>query len=81
MISAFIAFLSVAQLSAGDAAIPRIEQHTFDQWKRHILPTADELLFETIPWRPSFAEGLRDAAAADKPLLLWVMNGHPLGCT
>jgi hypothetical protein len=34
-----------------------------------------------VPWLASFAEGVRAADAARKPLLLWIMNGHPLGCT
>ena len=50
-------------------------------WKRHILPASGELLWETIPWKQSFAEGLRAASSAKKPLILYAMNGHPLGCT
>lgn len=50
-------------------------------WRDHILPRPEELAWQGIAWRPSFAEGLRDADRLDRPLLLWVMNGHPLGCT
>ena len=50
-------------------------------WAEHISAPKTELAWEQIPWRPSFLTGLREAAAAEKPVLLWVMNGHPLGCT
>ena len=37
--------------------------------------------WKEIPWRPSFGEAIKDARKADKPILLWVMNGHPCGMT
>ncbi len=36
---------------------------------------------EEIQWRSTLAAGVREASAAHKPILLWAMNGHPLGCT
>lgn len=50
-------------------------------WAAAIAPATAELSFETLGWLPTFAEGVLAADAARKPLLLWVMNGHPLGCT
>ena len=50
-------------------------------WLALIEPTAEELSFERIGWAPSFHEGMKRASRERKPLLLWVMNGHPLGCT
>src|SRR5690606_15033364 len=46
-----------------------------------VLPTADELAFDRLGWRPSLAVAALEADAADLPVLLWAMNGHPLGCT
>ncbi|MCH7727822.1 MAG: hypothetical protein IH991_15280 [Planctomycetes bacterium] len=40
-----------------------------------------ETYWKEIPWRPNFGEAIVDARAADKPILLWVMNGHPCGMT
>ncbi|MCH8148174.1 MAG: hypothetical protein IH987_09325 [Planctomycetes bacterium] len=53
----------------------------FDKWRDLISPTADELAFERIAWSPSLGEGLERASVEQKPLLLWMMNGHPLGRT
>ena len=50
-------------------------------WKDFIKPTKEELAWTQIPWRTNFYDGLIDADKFNKPLLLWVMNGHPLGCT
>ena len=34
-----------------------------------------------LAWFPTFNEGVAEAQKAEKPILLWVMNGHPLACT
>ena len=51
------------------------------KWRDLISPTSDELAFERIAWSPSLGEGLERASVEKKPLLLWMMNGHPLGRT
>ena len=50
-----------------------------------ILKALQKLPVEThwkeIPWRPNFSEAIEDARKEDKPILLWMMNGHPCGMT
>ncbi len=53
----------------------------YDVWREHILPTATELAWQEIPWLTTFKDGVLAANTEQKPLLLWTMNGHPLGCT
>jgi len=50
-------------------------------WRDFIQPTKQELAWSSIPWKSSFQEGLIEAGTQQKPMLLWAMNGHPLGCT
>ena len=52
-----------------------------EAWREHIEPTDTELKWMKIPWLPTFSEGIVEGAKASKPILLWTMNGHPLGCT
>ena len=55
-----------------------------DQFPRlHALikPRADEEAWLQIPWQTSLTEARRKAAAEGKPILLWEMDGNPLGCT
>lgn len=59
----------------------QITEAEFDQWRDLISPTSDELAFARIAWSPSLGEGLERASVEQKPLLLWMMNGHPLGRT
>ena len=58
-----------------------LREADLDKWRELISPTADELAFERIAWSPSLGEGLVRASVEKKPLLLWMMNGHPLGRT
>jgi hypothetical protein len=45
-----------------------------------IRPSDGEDPFETIPWQTSLWEARTLAAKEGKPILLWEMDGHPLGC-
>lgn len=58
-----------------------LNAENYQAWHDHILPKSSELAWEQIPWLTTFQDGILAADAADKPLLLWTMNGHPLGCT
>lgn len=60
---------------------PRADAKTFEALVAHVVPEDKELRWRSIPWRPTLRDGLRDGAAAEKPVLLWAMNGHPLGST
>lgn len=52
-----------------------------EAWKAHILPTEKESAWAKIPWLPDLQSGIDAAMESGKPVLLWTMNGHPLGCT
>jgi hypothetical protein len=46
-----------------------------------VKPAAGEDRWARIPWRTSLWQARQEAARAGKPILLWEMDGHPLGCT
>lgn len=48
---------------------------------REIMPTAKESAWLSIPWRTNLWEARKEAAKSGKPIYLWEMDGHPLGCT
>lgn len=45
------------------------------------LAKCPEEPWRTIPWKTSVVEGQRIAAVEGKPIFIWAMDGHPLGCT
>ena len=48
----------------------------------HALLKPDEnVTWRRIPWRIELLAAQREAAAINKPLFVWAMDGHPLGCT
>lgn len=59
----------------------RLKDSTFEPIRDGIVPTADELRYKKIPWRPTLWDALLDAQKAEKPILFYAMNGHPLACT
>lgn len=45
------------------------------------LAKCPEEPWRSIPWRTSVLEAQRTAAVEGKPIFIWAMDGHPLGCT
>ena len=78
---AIVLAMALPCASAQDAAIPSFTQADIPAWRDFIRPSAEEAGYEAIDWLTTFEDGVRQADALGKPLLLWVMNGHPLGCT
>jgi hypothetical protein len=51
-----------------------------DRLKTLIKPRAEETKWEEIPWRVDLWSARREAARSGKPLVLWEMDGNPMGC-
>lgn len=51
-------------------------QQTLDE----VRPGVFEDAYALIPWQTSLWEARELAAKEGKPILLWEMDGHPLGC-
>ncbi len=51
------------------------------KWLDYLVAPQRERDWEEIGWRPTLAQAMSDAHEAKRPILLWAMNGHPLGCT
>jgi hypothetical protein len=45
-----------------------------------LKPAPDEL-WRTVPWQIELLEAQQRAAGERKPIFIWAMDGHPLGCT
>lgn len=57
-----------------------IAPEQFDKLRAVIKPRAGEDKWAAIPWQTDLWEARKQAAAQGKPILLWEMDGHPLGC-
>lgn len=63
------------------AAVPALDGKSFDRWLTYVSPSGEESRFHRVPWRAALWEAAVEARRAGKPVLLWAMNGHPLGLT
>lgn len=52
----------------------------FAKVRAAVLPADGEDEFAKIPWLTSIWDARVKAAKEGKPILLWEMDGHPLGC-
>jgi len=64
--------------SFADATLPA---ERFEALHAALVPRDDEEAWTTIPWETDLLAARARAAREGKPLLMWIMDGHPLGCT
>ena len=62
------------------AAEPKLTDAGYRSVLTAVRPAAGEDAFDLIPWLTSLWEARQQAARLGKPILLWEMDGHPLGC-
>lgn len=72
--------LIAALVTSANAADP-ITLAQLPELRALIRPQAFETTWNEIPWLTSLWQARQRAAAEGKPILLWEMDGHPLGCT
>ena len=52
----------------------------FQRLHEELQPEADAP-WRSIPWKIALLDAQRTAVEEDKPIFIWAMDGHPLGCT
>ena len=75
-----IVLLAIAGSTGFAQAIPDITPAEFRELQDTLLPHCLEK-WQTVPWKSNLLEARDLAAKSGKPLFMWSMNGHPLGCT
>ncbi len=58
-----------------------LTESTYARYRSLLQPKPEELRWQGIAWRPKLWDAVIEAHRVKKPILLWTMNGHPLGCT
>jgi hypothetical protein len=79
------ALLLVASAGQGTAEgtalhMPRLSAE-YAKRRDQVLPSPGEQSYRKIAWRTSVLQGVIDAQKKDRPVMIVLMNGHPLGCT
>ncbi|MEC7725506.1 MAG: hypothetical protein VYD05_08335 [Planctomycetota bacterium] len=80
MLAALLSLVTPCALPQGEPATA-LTRADLPAWRAHLAPRPAEVAWRQIPWHQSMGAGLREAADLGRPMLLWLMNGHPLGCT
>jgi hypothetical protein len=70
-----ISVLSIALLLTGELTVDE-----FTTLHQQLQPPKEEA-WRSIPWKISLLEAREIAAEQQKPIFIWAMDGHPLGCT
>ncbi|HBE67167.1 MAG TPA: hypothetical protein DDW52_03360 [Planctomycetaceae bacterium] len=81
LISSLLGF--VATLSTLNGTVfgqtSRLDDGKFEELHKQLRPGDEPWL--TIPWKTRLLDAQAAAARDGKPIFIWAMDGHPLGCT
>jgi len=58
-----------------------LDEATFKALHTAAAPHGEGERWTEIPWMTDLTEARKAAARDGKPLFMWIMDGHPLGCT
>ena len=78
--SCLLVGLLLAALSTKVSLAAELNEAEFLSLQRQLQPPADAP-WRTIPWKITLLEAQRTAIQEKKPIFIWAMDGHPLGCT
>ena len=81
MLTFVLSMASTALPQGTPPSLTPVDAATHAAWRDHIAPRAAENRWLQIDWHDSISTGIQAATEQQRPMLLWLMNGHPLGCT
>ena len=67
--------------SVPNFATGSLSREQFAKLHSAVAPSGDTERWMEIPWQTNLSDARRKAQEEGKPLLMWIMDGHPLGCT
>lgn len=72
-----VTLLASSPMIAGAGEVTKAE---FQKLRKLLTPDDNER-WRTIPWKIALLDAQRTAVKENKPIFIWAMDGHPLGCT
>ncbi len=73
-----LAVVLVLGVLTSPVAAQELNDKSFTNYFKYVVPRPREEEWLAIAWRPSLWDAVVDAHKADKPIVLWLMEGHPL---
>jgi hypothetical protein len=58
-----------------------LNEKNYGAIRKALTSPKNESGWREIAWRPNLGEAIVEARKSRKPILLWMMNGHPCGMT
>ncbi len=75
---AFVALLTCSQFAVVANAQTKLTEDRFQELMKSIVPAENASL---VDWHLDLLSAQKVAIEEKKPIFIWSMDGHPLGCT
>lgn len=73
------AIVIIASLACSSAVAGEFDLDEYEQLHQSLAPPGEA--WQSIPWHSNLTSAQQAAIEQNKPLFIWAMDGHPLGCT
>jgi len=73
--------LAASRLRSVQSTTDTLTDDTFSRLHANIVNSTKNEKWTEIPWMIDIQRAREVAAKERKPIFMWAMNGHPLGCT
>lgn len=75
-----LGLITLSAVVSASVAAGEFTQEDFARLHQELRPAKDEP-YLSIPWKLSLLDAQKAAIKEKKPIFIWAMDGHPLGCT
>ena len=69
----------LAFITCSIALADNLDEKEFRRLHQELVPKNET--WKTIPWHDNLISAQQAAVEQGKPIFVWAMDGHPLGCT
>ncbi len=79
----FRSMVCAVAFAASSTSVVAADKLTIAEFKalHEELQVGKDKPWRTIPWKTTMLDAQRSASEEAKPIFIWAMDGHPLGCT
>ena len=80
-VALFVLISCVSAPGQKPAQTLELNEKNYKTIRKTLTSSRDESGWRKISWRANLGEAIIEARKKNKPILLWMMNGHPCGMT
>ena len=80
LLSIFVLSVNAISDAQEDSSSVSLTEEEFRRLHKMLQPAPNEP-WRSVPWKIALVDAQQRSVEEHKPIFIWAMDGHPLGCT